>query len=99
MIGNRYCNDERNNPECLFDGGDCCGPCINTDYCINCSCIGNVPDNGIDNPLVADGICNDETNTVNCYYDGLDCCRSPINTTYCMNCSCHGELLILNNSS
>ena len=24
MIGNGYCNDQTNNVECNFDGGDCC---------------------------------------------------------------------------
>ena len=66
-----YCNDETNIPECNYDGGDCCGSCINTDYCTNCTCIGNIIGNGVPNTLVGDGFCNDETNNVHCYYDGL----------------------------
>ena len=27
LLGNGVCNDETNNPECNFDGGDCCGHC------------------------------------------------------------------------
>ena len=42
MIGDGYCNDETNNPECGYDGGDCCGSCIIKDYCTNCTCIGSV---------------------------------------------------------
>ena len=91
-VNDGYCNDETNIPECDFDGGDCCGSCINTDYCTNCTCIGNVIGNGVPNALVSDGFCNDETNNVHCYYDGLDCCRSPVNTELCSNCTCHGEL-------
>ena len=37
-IGNDVCNDEVNNAECNFDGGDCCGACINTDNCSQCLC-------------------------------------------------------------
>ena len=39
MIGNGYCNDETNNGNCNFDGGDCCVN-VNTDYCSECSCLG-----------------------------------------------------------
>ena len=28
-----YCDDENNNTGCHFDGGDCCGVNINTQYC------------------------------------------------------------------
>ena len=73
-MNNGYCNDETNIPECNFDGGDCCGSCIITDYCTNCTCIGNVIVNGVPNALVGDGFCNDEINNANCSYDGWDCC-------------------------
>ena len=92
MVGDGFCNDETNIVECNFDGGDCCGSCINRDHCIHCTCIGNVTGNGVPNALVGDGFCSDETNNVHCYYDGLDCCRSPVNTELCSNCKCHGEL-------
>ena len=32
-IGDGYCDDGANNLDCNFDGGDCCGPNVNTDYC------------------------------------------------------------------
>ena len=32
------CNDETNIAECIYDGGDCCGACINTDICSECTC-------------------------------------------------------------
>ena len=76
MIGDGCCNDESNNPECGYDGGDCCGSCINTDYCTNCTCIGDVTGNGVPNALVGDGFCNDETNIAGCNYDGGDCCQN-----------------------
>ena len=74
MVGDGYCNDESNNPECVYDGGDCCGSCINTDYCTYCTCIGDVTDNGVPNALVGNGYCDDEMNTAECNFDGGDCC-------------------------
>ena len=66
MIGDGYCNDESNNPECVYDGGDCCGSCINTDYCTNCTCIGDTFGNSFPNALVGDAFCNDEMNNPQC---------------------------------
>ena len=37
-IGDGYCDDVTNNVGCLFDGGDCCGTNVNTQYCDNCQC-------------------------------------------------------------
>ena len=37
-IGDGYCDDENNNADCHFDGGDCCGNNINTQYCNECFC-------------------------------------------------------------
>ena len=36
LIGDGYCNDIINVPECNFDGGDCCGG--NLDLCMECRC-------------------------------------------------------------
>ena len=38
LIGNGLCNDEANNEGCNYDGGDCCGNCINTEHCTECLC-------------------------------------------------------------
>ena len=38
-IGNGYCDDENNNDECNFDGGDCCLDIVLTDYCTKCQCL------------------------------------------------------------
>ena len=32
-IGDGNCDDAANNLDCNFDGGDCCGPNVNTAYC------------------------------------------------------------------
>ena len=91
------CNDETNNPECYYDGGDCCGSCRVTDLCTNCTCIGIGSSNPeVINPLIGNGFCNDETNNALCGYDGMDCCQSPANTTFCSECSCKGKFFLLN---
>ena len=38
LVGNGHCNDEANDADCVYDGGDCCGPCANTDQCSDCVC-------------------------------------------------------------
>ena len=37
-IGDGYCDDINNNMNCSYDGGDCCGPVVNTYYCTDCQC-------------------------------------------------------------
>ena len=39
-IGDGYCDDLTNNRECKYDGGDCCGSYINTQFCSECQCLG-----------------------------------------------------------
>ena len=38
-IGDGYCDDVTNNQYCNYDGGDCCGAAINTQYCSVCQCL------------------------------------------------------------
>ena len=38
-IDDGYCDDENNNEECGWDGGDCCGDNVNTQYCSVCECL------------------------------------------------------------
>ena len=38
-VGDGYCDDIANNADCNYDGGDCCGSDINTQYCSECQCI------------------------------------------------------------
>merc|ERR1712165_384659 len=37
--GDGYCDDENNNDGCDYDGGDCCGDDVNTQYCSACQCL------------------------------------------------------------
>ena len=94
MIGNGYCNDETNNQDCGFDGGDCCGSCVMTNLCTNCSCLENATGGDLPNPLLGDGYCNDETNIADCNYDGGDCCLTNLKVNHCSNCSCSNNGVI-----
>ena len=38
-IGDNACDDVNNNEECQWDGGDCCGDNVNTDWCQVCACL------------------------------------------------------------
>ena len=38
-IGDAYCDDINNNVGCNFDGGDCCGANVNTEWCTECLCL------------------------------------------------------------
>ena len=91
LVGNGFCNDDTNIAECDYDGGDCCGYCVITEYCEDCVCLGLTSDE-ITNRLVGNSLCNDETNNLNCNYDGGDCCGYSINSEYCTECTCfHNE--------
>ena len=87
-IGDGNCDDETNNEDCLFDGGDCCGPNVNKDFCTLCVCYEDLK---CDAPmeLIRNGFCNDESNKEGCNYDGGDCCGACVNTEQCTECVCH----------
>ena len=38
-IGDDFCDDQNNNEDCEWDGGDCCGSNVNTEYCDDCDCV------------------------------------------------------------
>ena len=38
-FGDNYCDDDNNNEECGWDGGDCCGDNVITFYCSACECL------------------------------------------------------------
>merc|ERR1711881_403677 len=38
-FGDNYCDDDNNNEDCGWDGGDCCGDNVNTQYCSVCECL------------------------------------------------------------
>ena len=91
LIGNGFCNDETNNAEGSYDGGDCCGTNVNTEYCSDCKCYKVACAAGIvPHPMVGDGFCNDEANHLECNYDGGDCCGSCVVKLYCSDCQCLG---------
>ncbi len=37
-LGDGFCNDELNNENCAYDGGDCCLPEMKSNVCEDCSC-------------------------------------------------------------
>merc|ERR1712151_824684 len=91
--GDGNCDDDNNNCGCGYDGGDCCGPSVETNYCKECKCID--PSYKQDSSCTGtcgvpaykgDGNCDDENNNCGCGYDGGDCCGGK--TTYCTECKC-----------
>ena len=42
-FGDNYCDDENNNEDCGWDGGDCCGDNVNTHYCSDGECLDHGP--------------------------------------------------------
>jgi len=96
-IGDNYCDDQNNNPECDFDGGDCCqeNPADGWDnYCETCECLDfqettQAPVGNCEVPhWFGDNYCDDENNNSECGFDGGDCCGDDVNTTYCSECAC-----------
>ena len=37
--GDGNCDDDHNNADCEWDGGDCCGSNVKTTYCYLCACL------------------------------------------------------------
>ena len=85
-IGDGFCQDYNNNRHCSFDGGDCCGPCVNREFCTECKCKTGDTDK-ITNARVGNGFCNDETNFEGCNFDGGDCCGTCVNSSTVLNVS------------
>merc|ERR550534_1384552 len=88
LVGNGFCNDETNNPDCNYDGGDCCVVNANTTACSECACHFLETCAAGYHPLVGNGFCNDDTNIAECDYDGGDCCGYNINSDNCTECTC-----------
>ena len=92
--GDNSCDDENNNEECNWDGGDCCGYYVNTNYCYNCECLDpNFNDTLLPNGCIipswaGDNSCDDINNNEECNWDGGDCCGFNVNTNYCYYCEC-----------
>merc|ERR1712210_31730 len=89
MGGDTNCDDENNNKNCDWDGGDCCGPAVKKTYCKVCKCLDPKPKIGCAVPAYkGDGNCDDGNNIKECDYDGGDCCLAKIVKTYCKICKC-----------
>merc|ERR1712004_410973 len=91
--GDGWCDDGNNNPDCTFDGGDCCGDDVDTTYCQECECLD--PTFGVTTAMPCefpqwegDGWCDDGNNHAGCTFDGGDCCGDDVKTTYCEVCEC-----------
>ena len=90
LVDNGLCNDDANNAECNYDGGDCCGSCVVKQYCSDCQCLGGEnTGNGVSSPSIGDGVCHDDNNIAACDYDGLDCCS--VSTDLIGNDFCNDE--------
>ena len=88
LVGNGFCNDETNNANCNYDGGDCCVVNANTNSCFECACRFIETCAAGYHPLVGNGFCNDDTNIAECHYDDGDCCGYNINSEHCTDCTC-----------
>ena len=102
QIADGYCDDISNNLACTYDGGDCCGNNVNTEYCTQCLCLEgegggsggtttpfkNMTTGGCNQGWIADGYCDDINNNLDCTYNGGDCCGPNVNTDWCTECQC-----------
>ena len=62
-----YCDDENNNANCEYDGGDCCGDNVDTIYCTQCQCLD--PDFWITTPQLTMQSSNAQsTSNLSCVY-------------------------------
>ena len=97
--GDGYCDDENNNANCAYDGGDCCGNNTNVEYCTHCHCLdpsfqtttfqARIQSSGCYFPdWQGDGYCDDDNNNADCAYDGGDCCGDDFKIDYCTQCQC-----------
>ena len=55
-IADGYCDDINNNLDCSYDGGDCCGSNVNTQYCIQCQCLEGGGGSGSTTPSLITGV-------------------------------------------
>jgi len=97
-IGDNYCDDECNNDDNDFDGGDCCQDEAAegwNQYCNDCLCLempettegpAECPDEWIGDNY-CDDVCNNDDND----FDGGDCCQDEAAegwNHYCNDCLC-----------
>ena len=82
LVGDGYCDDEANLPECGYDFNDCCEAENDRSLCQNCSCILSSAERqvikdkkcGSHNFNLGDGICDLAYNKAENFFDVGDCC-------------------------
>jgi len=98
-IKDGFCDDQNNNFDCDYDGGDCCNANASHEFCTDCQCLTpdgtTMPDIFPDgwcksfNPnWIGDGFCDDDHNNPSCKYDQGDCCNSNASHEFCTICLC-----------
>ena len=74
--GDGFCDDGNNNGGCDWDGGDCCGAAVKTNYCSDCECLDctfvQEYCSGVcqKSNFYADKFCDDGNNNCGCDWDG-----------------------------
>ena len=95
MVSDGWCDDKTNNADCNFDGFDCCGSDVKTNFCKECLCL---LDNycNVSRSIIGDGFCHDEANNEFCNFDDGDCCGDCKVTDFCSKCECLGGPIVVN---
>ena len=90
-VGDGVCDDLTNYIGCSYDGGDCCGLCIDTTKCTKCECLQDEGTYSIftaKHSWIGNGFCDDSINKVECNFDAGDCCGPNVRTEDCHECQC-----------
>ena len=77
-VGNGYCEDETNTPECNYDGGDCCGFCVKNQFCSRCDCLNG--GFGVDFSLDLEGNCDNQSTEQELNSDDESTYKKPLLT-------------------
>ena len=89
LVGDGYCDDEVNTPECLYDSGDCCSYDNDRTLCQDCFCYDDATtnqnysqwlceENILLEYILGDGICDVSYNHREYYFDIGDCCLEDV---------------------
>ena len=91
LVGDGYCDDEANTPECLYDSGDCCSYGNDRTLCQDCFCYDDAVTNQNYSELLCsqeetflleyilgDGRCDVLYNHREYYFDIGDCCLENV---------------------
>ena len=91
VIGDGFCDDEANVPECMYDSKDCCEMESDRSFCQNCTCfISQLERDNYDEDVcnhqyfwgLGDGTCDVQLNQAQYFFDAGDCCL-PIDDLKC----------------